>query len=191
MIGGINLQHRTSEYSAKKANIQKNFISKEGTNNDLLKCTVQTADGRNQILYHGKDILASVGGVGGTVNVKYHKDSTIDNPIVIAWGTDIQGKEYEEVIHLNDIDIANASPAEMIALNAHLAKIGQKEVVAGGPGALWNSLGSGNSANFKMNFEQYFKDYIAMQRMANNNAGADLYQYELERYIFFANFQRE
>lgn len=151
---------------------------------DSLVITVE-GDGFRGVLYWGKDILASVGGIGGTVNVKYHEDSTKDDPIVIAWGLDSMGKEYEEVIHLNHVNPKYATPAEMIALNAHLSKSGHKDSTAAGPGALWSSLGMGHDPNTKMDFEQHYKDYIAMQQLGNNKSGAALYQLELERYLFF------
>lgn len=39
MIGGIDLQNRTLDYSARKANTQKNSILEKESFNDILKCT--------------------------------------------------------------------------------------------------------------------------------------------------------
>lgn len=204
MINGITLGQITQSYTSRKSPaFEKSAQSSEtktfadstvvkadnSQTDDTpydgdLRCDAHTEDG-DRVLYWGKDIIASVGGIGGAVNIKYHENSTEEDPIVVAWGTDAMGKEYSETIHLNDIDINHATPAEMIALNAHLSKTGHKDAVAAGPGALWNSLGLGNNANSKMNFEQYYKDYIAMQQLGNNKSGAALYQYELESYLFF------
>lgn len=177
MINNIGLQSGTLEYSQPKAGVKKN-LPQNGTYGDLMECISEDADGRIQTIYYGSGVIASVGGIGGTVNVVYHKDSTPEDPMVIAWGTDALGKEYEETIHINDIDVRNASPAEMIALNAHLGD-------AGDPGVLWTAL-SATSAVSKMNFEKFMKGYIAMQRTAHNKVSADMYQYQLERFLFFS-----
>lgn len=204
MVGGASLRgelygypkersHRTgdvpvfsrTENDMTSASAENPAPSKENAaGGGYIKCSVKTSDGKSGVLYHGKDIIASIGGAGGTVNVKYHECSTEEDPVVITWGTDAKGKEYETFIHLNDIDINHATPAEMMALNAHLAKAGYKDVSAAGPIALWNSLGQGNDVNSKMDFEQYYKGHIAMQQLADKS-GAALYQYELERYLFF------
>ena len=42
-----------------------------------------------------------------------------DNPVVIAKGIDENGKEFEEKININDIDLRNASYVEMSALEAY------------------------------------------------------------------------
>lgn len=91
---------------------------------------------------------------------------------------------------MNDVDPNHATPAEMIALKSHLAKMGYEDAADAGPGALWSALGSGYDANTKMDFEKYYKEFIAMQQLANNKTGAALYQYELERFLFF-NQQNE
>ena len=44
---------------------------------------------------------------------------TDDNPVVIAKGIDENGKEFEEKININDIDLRNASYVEMSALEAY------------------------------------------------------------------------
>lgn len=137
-------------------------------------------------LYCGADMLASVVGIGGEVHVKYDESTTDENPIVIAWGKDSKGNPYKEKIYLKDVNSNNASPAEMIALNAHLAKTGGRtEANNAGPGALWGPLGCGCDVNTRINYTQFYEDYIAMQKLGNNKSGAALYQHELERFIFF------
>ena len=51
--------------------------------------------------------------------MNYAEDSTDENPIVIANGTDEYGQQFEERIYINDIDLNNASYLEMAALAAH------------------------------------------------------------------------
>lgn len=171
----------------KKGNNTKPFSVSENAASPTQLASQPTSKGVTEgTLYFGDDILASVGGVGGEVHVKYDESTTDEDPVVIAWGKDSKGNPYEEKIHLNNVDPNNASPAEMIALNAHLAKTGIKpEAGKAGPGALWGPLGCGYDVNTKMNYTQFYKDYIAMQEMGNNKSGAALYQLELERFLFF------
>ena len=51
--------------------------------------------------------------------IKYAEESTEDNPVVIAKGVDENGKEFEEKININDINLRNASYVEMSALEAY------------------------------------------------------------------------
>lgn len=160
---------------------------KDASKTDSLTVQFRTSDGHEGVLYHGKDMLVSVGGKGGTVNAKYDESSTKENPVVVIWGTDSTGKEYKKKVPLNEINPRDASPAEMMALNAHLSKIGNGDVA--GPIALWNSLGAAN-ADSKMDFDQYYRDYIAMQRLGGNQSNAELYQFQLERFLFFFQQQK-
>ena len=62
------------------------------------------------------DMLFSGGnGTGLSFYIKYAEESTDDNPVVIAKGIDENGKEFEEKININDIDLRNASYVEMSA----------------------------------------------------------------------------
>ena len=57
--------------------------------------------------------------MGRQYALNYAEDSTDDNPIVIAKGNDEYGQQFEERIHINNIDLNNASYLEMAALAAH------------------------------------------------------------------------
>ena len=120
----------------------------------------ETSDGKKGKLQWNKDMLASAGGAGGTVNARYHESSTAKDPVAVIWGTGRDGKKYRSIVHLNNIDPGHATPAEMIALNAHLLRSSGKN--AENPIALWASKSAG--ANSKMDFVQYFKEYAAMQQ---------------------------
>ena len=62
------------------------------------------------------DMLFSGGnGTGLSFYIKYAEESTEDNPVVIAKGVDENGKEFEEKININDINLRNASYVEMSA----------------------------------------------------------------------------
>lgn len=141
----------------------------------------ETSDGKKGELHWSKDMLASVGGSGGTVNAKYHESSTEDDPVAVIWGTDSNGSAYETIVHMNDVDPRHASPGEMIALNAHLSKANNKTDAS--PIALWTSIGS-FGVKTKTDYESYYNDYIAMQKQAGNLSGAALYQLQLEQFLF-------
>ncbi len=146
----------------------------------------ETSDGKKGELQRGSGILASVGGAGGTVNAKYHESSTAEDPVVVVWGTDSDRKEYQKIVHLNDVDPGHATPAEMIALNAHLSKTSGSG--AENPIALWASKSAG--VNSGMDYVQYYKEYIAMQQQSGNPSGAELYQLQLERFLFYHQQQK-
>ena len=64
------------------------------------------------------DMLFSGGnGTGLSFYIKYAEESTEDNPVVIAKGVDENGKEFEEKININDINLRNASYVENIDLD--------------------------------------------------------------------------
>jgi TFIIF-interacting CTD phosphatase-like protein len=66
------------------------------------------------------DMLFSGGnGTGLSFYIKYAEESTEENPVVIAKGVDENGKEFEQKININDINLRNASFVEMSALEAH------------------------------------------------------------------------
>ena len=58
-------------------------------------------------------------GTGLSFYIKYAEESTEDNPVVIAKGVDENGKEFEEKININDINLRNASYVEMSALEEY------------------------------------------------------------------------
>ena len=73
----------------------------------------------------------SGGGDGQNVHAEYTPASTPDDPIVRISG-DALGGRYEKVVHLNDVDPANASYPELCALVAHLTKTGAYRPPAAG-----------------------------------------------------------
>lgn len=143
----------------------------------------RTSSGQESTLYWGEGILASVGGKGGSVNVKYHESSTAEVPVVQIWGKTQGGENYEAVVSLNEVDPHHASPAEMIALNAHLSRGGDLKAAKAGPIALWASMEDA-FPDTKMDFESYYGEYIAMQAAGGNRSGAHLYQLQLEEFLF-------
>ena len=59
-----------------------------------------------------------------TVYAEYTPDSTAEDPVARIRGNNHDG-EFDFICHINDIDPANASYAEMCALFGHLQKTGQ------------------------------------------------------------------
>lgn len=67
------------------------------------------------------DMLYSGGnGSGLSYYIKYAEGSTKADPTVIAKGVDEHGKEFEQKIHINDINPRSATIVEMHALEAYL-----------------------------------------------------------------------
>lgn len=53
----------------------------------------ETSGGKKGTLQWNQEMLASVGGNGGTVNAGYHEGSTAEDPVAVIWGTDSRGQE--------------------------------------------------------------------------------------------------
>lgn len=75
----------------------------------------------------GKDMLhcSFPGTNGSSVFVNYAEGCTEENPLLLIQTTDENGNMYEQLIHPEDIDPQNATYPQMLALNAHLRKIGE------------------------------------------------------------------
>ena len=68
-------------------------------------------------------IYSGGGQNGQSVNVMYTPDSTAADPTVKIFGHSMSG-DYEEIVHINDIDPTNATYPELCALLAHQHRIG-------------------------------------------------------------------
>lgn len=72
-------------------------------------------------IYMEDDMIYSGGnGTGLSFYIKYAKESTKDDPIVLAKGVDENGDEFEQTIHINQINPKCATIVEMRALEAHI-----------------------------------------------------------------------
>lgn len=83
------------------------------------------------VLYLRTENTLYSGSLGGTQTVyaEYTPDSTAEDPVARIRGNDYDG-EFDFICHINDIDPANASYAEMCALFGHLQKTGQIPIEA-------------------------------------------------------------
>ena len=99
-----------SEVFGKQQNNSKTYVAEnEAVSQTSVKVYLKTDD----MLFSGGN------GTGLSFYIKYAEESTEDNPVVIAKGVDENGKEFEEKININDIDLRNASYVEMSALEAY------------------------------------------------------------------------
>ena len=93
-----------SEVFGKQQNNSKTYVAEnEAFSQTSVKVYLKTDD----MLFSGGN------GTGLSFYIKYAEESTEDNPVVIAKGVDENGKEFEEKININDINLRNASYVEM------------------------------------------------------------------------------
>lgn len=93
----------------------------------MLSDTQQDCDMMStSVLYLRTENTLYSGSLGGTQTVyaEYTPDSTAEDPVARIRGNNHDG-EFDFICHINDIDPANASYAEMCALFGHLQKTGQ------------------------------------------------------------------
>ncbi len=128
------------------------------------------------------DMLYSGGnGSGLSYYIKYAPDSTEEDPTVIAKGVDENGAEFEQTIHINDINPEYATLVEMHALEAHLGvdKNGGLTSLPYGPSM--GSMGLHDRENFINMFENTIHDMtILKQRQA-----VAYYEYSMQAYLDF------
>ena len=98
-----------SEVFGKQQNNSKTYVAE---NEEFSQRSVKVYLKTDDMLFSGGN------GTGLSFYIKYAEESTEDNPVVIAKGVDENGKEFEEKININDIDLRNASYVEMSALEA-------------------------------------------------------------------------
>ncbi len=137
-------------------------------------------NGKQAVIYMNC-LVSQVSGSGQELHMKYDESSTDLNPVIYAWGKDSSGNAFETKIVVNDIVPYNASPAEMKALHAHLAK---QEGSVKSTSLPIDVAMSGYDVNQKLDFVQYLGEWNAMQELAKNPA-ADLKRLQLEQYLSF------
>ena len=94
----------------------QNARKTQGSNFDISKpITVYMLD--EQCIY------SSTAADGQSVHVMYEEDSTPEDPVVRIFGNSQSG-EYEEIVHINEIDPSNATYPELCALLAHKNRTG-------------------------------------------------------------------
>ena len=120
---------------------------------------------------------------GQELHLDYDESSTADNPVIKAWGIDSKGEDFERMIHVNEVDPRNASPAEMRALEAHLKKQGDSVIASSGMRewrvgeAMW-----GFDVNEKLNFIQFLNEGAQMAIEPEKGAKTRM---DAERFLFY------
>lgn len=126
------------------------------------------------------DMLYSGGnGTGLSFYIKYAEDSTEEDPTVIAKGIDENGDEFEQTIHINNINPKAATIVEMRALEAYTGV--EKQY-----GFTSLPLESGSMGlNDRRDFMDMFKDVIRDMKLLNQKKTAAYYQYSMQAYWDF------
>ena len=123
-ISMIPLEHRKGNPSA---SFRRMLSDMQQTDQEPIRLYLRT----EKSVYSG-----GIGEGNQTVYAEYTEDSTEEDPIVRILGKSASG-EYEFICHINDIDPAQASYAEMCALFGHLQKT---RLFTRGPGSMHTNV---------------------------------------------------
>ncbi len=64
-------------------------------------------------------LYSSAATSGQTIRIAYDKNSSPDDPVMLVWGEYKDGTEYNEKIHLKDVNIYHASIIEMLSFRTY------------------------------------------------------------------------
>ena len=118
-------------------------------------------------------------GMGLSYCIRYADGSTAEDPTVIANGRDEQGNEFQQTIHINDIDPRNATIIEMHALEEYTG--GEKRY-----GFTSLPLSAGNMGlNERRNFINMFEDSINDLTLMKAKKAAAYYKQSVQVYMDF------
>lgn len=175
---GIGGTHRAMGFEAKRPENNatgKNFTEQMGK--------AASAKPRVYTVYAKTDDMLYSGGNGTGLSfyIKYAKDSTEEDPTVIAKGVDENGEEFEQTIHINDINPNCATIVEMRALEAYTGVEKQN-----GFTSLPMETGS-MGLNDRRNFMDMFQKQIRDMTVLNQKYAVEYYRYSMESYWDFWN----
>ena len=137
--------------------------------------------GKGHIVYMKTDDMLYSGGNGTGLSfyLKYAEDSTEEDPTIVAKGIDEHGNEFEQTIHVNDINPRNATIVEMRALEAYTG-------VEKRYGFTSLPLSSGNMGlNERRNFMDMFEKSISDMTLLKEQQTAAYYRYSMQAYWDF------
>lgn len=98
----------------------QNMVKNRNAQSDIDDGKVFELNKSAQVYLKTDDMIFSGGyGSGLSFYIEYAKESTQDNPVVIAKGVDENGKDFEQKITIKNINPSNATVVEMQALEAH------------------------------------------------------------------------
>lgn len=168
---GDTVVTKTVKLSDRPVGLQEKSSPKPQAGNGPKVYTVYMED--EDMLYSGGN------GTGLSFYIKWAEDSTEENPVVVAKGVDENGEEFEQRIHINDINPNNATLVEMHALEAYTGV--EKN---GGLSSL--PMGTGDMGlNDRRNFMQMFKKQISDMTLLKQRAAAAYYEYSMRNYWDF------
>ena len=149
---------------------------------DQLKSTAAACGSGRHVYMKTDDMLYSGGnGTGLSYYIKYADSSTAEDPTVIAKGTDENGNEFEQTIHINDIDPRNATIVEMHVLEKYTGA--EKRY-----GFTSLPLSAGEMGlNERRNFINMFEDSINGLTLMKAKKAAAYYKQSVQVYMDFAN----
>lgn len=161
--------------------------STEGNFASQIKNTGTTQKKVYQVYMKTDDMLYSGGnGSGLSFYIKYAEGSTEEDPTVVAKGVDENGNEFEQTIHINDINPRNATMVQMRALEAYLGV--DKN---GGLSSLPYSSSSGNMGLYdRGNFITMFQDTIRDMNILGQRKTEAYYRYSMQAYLNFMEERR-
>lgn len=149
---------------------------------DHLKSTAAASGKGHTVYMKAEDTLYSGGnGTGLSFYIKYADSSTQDDPTVIAKGVDENGEEFEQTVHIKDIDPRNATLVEMRSLEAYTGA--EKRY-----GFTSLPLSTGSMGLYeRRNFINMFEDSINNLTLLKEKKAAAYYRQSVQVYIDFAN----
>lgn len=154
---------------------------------DQLNSIAGNAGKKGHIAYMKTDDMLYSGGnsTGLSFYIKYAKNSTEEDPTVIAKGVDENGDEFEQTIHINKINPKCATLVEMRALEAYLGveKRNGFDSLPMNPRGGTGEMGLHDRGNFMEMFEQSIKDMTLLRVQK----AASYYRYSMKAYWDFMN----
>lgn len=177
-IGGIGSNQYTADMWAERK-------SSKASSNQFMQQMGAAAGGRPREykVYMKTDDMLYSGGYGSGLSfyIKYAEDSTEQDPTVVARGVDENGREFEQTIHINDINPRCATVVEMHALEAYLGV--DKN---GGLSSLPKDPSMGNIGLYdRANFIELFQKSIRDMNTLGQKKLAAYYQYGMKMYQDF------
>lgn len=180
-INGISTNYFQEKYSGNRTT---KAAGEQSFSNRLNTKAVDSGKKGITVYMKTDDMLYSGGnGTGLSFYLKYAEYSTDEDPTVIAKGVDENGNEFEQTIHINDINPKCATLVEMRALESYLGvqkRGGLTSLPNPGVGGT-GQMGLHDRSDFISMFKRQISDMITLRQ----NEAAAYYQYSLQRYLDF------
>ena len=175
-VNGIATGNYPTNYYAQQ--VKKNNTSGSFTQQMENAAGVQK---REHKVYMKTDDMLFSGGYGSGLSfyIKYAEGSTDEDPTVVAKGVDENGNEFEQTIHINDINPRSATLVQMHALEAYLG-VPKGNDISSLPKGLGN-MGLHDKADFMALFQKTIRD----MRTLGERKLADYYSRSMQAYEDF------